>query len=170
MGIGARSHGSACACQLARIRIRNPVLPLWNLSERFDAFESGFQDPDRIFIYADQAINRLGPCALARALASSFFNALFSYARPPARTLSLRCSKTGLAPCTSCTWPTRRHQEPENTTQHIHIIRRGRPMPNAASARALSGCTLKPCVRARPAPLSRCAAPTTTVDAPPPCC
>ena len=47
------------------------------------------------------------------------------------------------------------HQGPENTTQQIHMIHRGRHVPNAPPARALSGCTLKACVRARPVPLSR---------------
>ena len=56
------------------------------------------------------------------------------------------------------------HSGPGNTTRQIHTIRRGGHVPKAPPVRVLSGCTLTSCLRARPAPLTRLAAPGTTVE------
>ena len=56
------------------------------------------------------------------------------------------------------------HSGPGNTTRQICTLRRGGHVPKAPPVRVLSGCTLRSCVRARPAPLTRLAAPGTTVE------
>ena len=67
-------------------------------------------------------------------------------------------------PITGC-WPIRHTLRARKyTTRQIHTIRRGGHVPKAPPVRVLSGCTLTSCLRARPAPLTRLAAPGTTVE------
>ena len=109
-------------------------------------------------IQAALAVNRLGPCA------TSILRACCSTYTTTSHFLSLKAQKCDPTCPSPAAGRSGTHSGPGNTTRQICTIHRGGHVPKAPPVRVLSGCTLRSCVRARSAPLTRPAAPHTTVE------
>ena len=110
-------------------------------------------------LQAALAINRLGPCAAARARINRFLNARCSTYTTTPHFLSMKAQKCDPTCTSPATGRSGTPSGPGNTTRQIRTLHRGGHVPKAPPVRTLTGRTHRSCMRAPPAPLTCPAAP-----------